>query len=1538
MGSLGMMEGRYGSGSLPQTPLCCRSNAYIALQQASHQRALRDAFFAIAVDDEEALRKHILEDKMSVNEMTDEGSTLLHHAANYGSIKCARLLLEWGANTKTLSTENRWTSLHQACYSGHVGMILLLCEYTQDPLHTELVGDVCVPPAPQPRHVTATPCANSAVPDYDGFYPLDTLIFQRKENFDKVKHARRRILEYLRRGTTTIKHQHDEVQGVQDDDKYTSFSVLADDSNLRSAFGDDSDSDDSNSTGEHRNGPSQNGTSRRTKTAPCHPEYSCWSTEVISWGKNNLQLGYTPTGQTNFQEIPHPLRDLSESIKVVMVSAGPCHSLLLTSEGTVYSWGVGRRGRLGLSDEETRMHPTPINAFGYLSRYKAYKVSCGDAHSLAATNDGTLWAWGCHKYGQLGIGVVSQGKIGYATIPTRVEGPFGKNGKTRKFVRSISAGSTHSAAVTSDGNVWTWGSNKHGQLGQSSGSFVDDVTGGKKRTTGHIYWSPVQVSALTSECNSQHRERKMAKAVAGDQSTVFLSTQGLVWQCGYGNSSPVLLKFSETGCVEDTLGECFTDATTMPLNRSQAKDAVFNRVMEKHARAPTCGTTAESPSNRSRSRTHSDTSEPTNGSPDGNSLDKSRIESVSSQSNTHNDANDGSEMDFYGSSSTRAPNVGTPTAIAPRDFPHPSVSFTYPRSDRGLRQLQYEPRKQNSTAFIQDVTVGKYQGMALDRLGRVWTWGTGTDILGHPYRVSSFEPRQLTFFARCDIRIVSIAAGAEHCIAVSDRGDVYTWGKSCLGTSSKYEKLPCRVPSIANVISVSSAGESVLAICGYSNPPPILSGGFNSLKAICEKALINGVNVHNACGKLVTAHNLSAHDMAQYALRWISLNLHAVLLSASRKDLLALSAIAEHLQRGNYKYRLVGGTYRLLERRRNHFLLKQDEKREASLRKFLPIDIVVEDFDSLQGTALSRFLDEMLEAGAHRLSLSDSSFSDALGEEHKDAISAVQSLIRSQDVQESANTLVNYVVSHISVPLRSFDPLRNIFKSDYCSFLSAVAGSLGSHEVEGRTLVRSFKKRPTYVYQKARKAMKVPKVLRKKLAQTLLSIEDCLVSLGRSSGSTSVSMEYVVNLRRKLDELIASAVQARPAMCLCLLIAAWSAHYNTDLGITHDDVRYIRYIGQCVWDFYQVTPLEIQRTVGEDELKSLVQEFKDSTVEGFVQALEQRLPYYRLVSSNASSRISNQSPRKAEQPVSLNTPEQSSSEDFLPARWEAMENTPITSRYILPAPKKTEASKPVKFKLRDFLSPPQDSTKSQQSWSSPAPWSRSTNSDEEPSSPSIRALRASAKENNSHLDSQTSVKAFSLAEFEREDPVQQRKQNYLAAASASSSKPSLKSIQESLREKRKKLSTNGSTMKSSQTSNGHNRNSWGFVEREKATSLSAIKQQEADRRAQEEAERLQAEEDALVQAAIRASKEECGPGHAEVRDSGTRHERANNGRAGNFRHGNSASSNKRGAKAGQRQQSARGGGSRGKPRGRGLGRGRGGNPARSAGQKPSAVV
>ena len=117
---------------------------------------------------------------------------------------------------------------------------------------------------------------------------------------------------------------------------------------------------------------------------------------MYTWGEGkNGKLGHGDDTDEFNPRILEPL--LGKDI--IAMSCGREHTIAVTDEGEVYSWGTGAGGRLGNGKERNRF--TPLAIAGLRGRY-VNQVSCGEAHSAAISGNGVLFTWGRGEYGQLG--------------------------------------------------------------------------------------------------------------------------------------------------------------------------------------------------------------------------------------------------------------------------------------------------------------------------------------------------------------------------------------------------------------------------------------------------------------------------------------------------------------------------------------------------------------------------------------------------------------------------------------------------------------------------------------------------------------------------------------------------------------------------------------------------------------------------------------------------------------------------------------------------------------------------------------------------------------------------------------------------------------------------------------------------------------------------------------------------------------------------------------------------------------------------------
>lgn len=174
--------------------------------------------------------------------------------------------------------------------------------------------------------------------------------------------------------------------------------------------------------------------------------------DLYSWGHG----GYGQLGHSEGDKCTPVMVIMPTPTKVCKVACGSYHSLAITVDGELYSWGSNNCGQLGNGPNN---QPTPRRITGHLvsANKKVVSMSCGQSFSIALTEDGELYSWGYNGNGQLGLGSSSNQQS-----PQRV------NGLQGKFIKKIACGMAHVLALTDTGTLYSWGANSYGQLGIGS--------------------------------------------------------------------------------------------------------------------------------------------------------------------------------------------------------------------------------------------------------------------------------------------------------------------------------------------------------------------------------------------------------------------------------------------------------------------------------------------------------------------------------------------------------------------------------------------------------------------------------------------------------------------------------------------------------------------------------------------------------------------------------------------------------------------------------------------------------------------------------------------------------------------------------------------------------------------------------------------------------------------------------------------------------------------------------------------------------------
>jgi len=168
---------------------------------------------------------------------------------------------------------------------------------------------------------------------------------------------------------------------------------------------------------------------------------------IQAWGSNSY--GELGNGTTTDSSTPGPVKIPANTRFASARCLLSC--LAVTTTGQLYAWGNNAAGQLG--DGTTKQRLTPVRVH-LPAGTKVTAVRPGAFFTLALTASGKVLAWGSNAVGQLGTGSKQSSRL-----PVPVKLPKGVT------VKAISAGEDNGLALTTTGQVLSWGANASGQLG-----------------------------------------------------------------------------------------------------------------------------------------------------------------------------------------------------------------------------------------------------------------------------------------------------------------------------------------------------------------------------------------------------------------------------------------------------------------------------------------------------------------------------------------------------------------------------------------------------------------------------------------------------------------------------------------------------------------------------------------------------------------------------------------------------------------------------------------------------------------------------------------------------------------------------------------------------------------------------------------------------------------------------------------------------------------------------------------------------------------
>lgn len=609
-----------------------------------------------------------------------------------------------------------------------------------------------------------------------------------------------------------------------------------------------------------------------------------------AWGSNRSgQLG-VPT--SNFH-VPSSLDGLGD---VTALAGGGLHTLALKTDGSVWAWGDGKYGQLGLASTESSLIPRRVPGLEGITQ-----IAAGDRHSLAIrANDHKLWVWGSNAFGQLGLEASVQLvdrplelETGLEVNAARAGGwhtllldgagqlwAFGLNGYGQLGdgsttsshtpvmvgvpapVTSFAAGQFHNLAVGPEGHVWGFGINSFGELGNGVQGGWDEA-----------FSRPVQAVGLPP----------IEEVAAGQLHSIARSADGEVWGWGYNTSgqvgdgsvlpantgrlSPAKLvvqniKSIAAGGVQNIAlaadgavwvwganryGACGTGSRSderVPTRLDRVEGAVVIATGGAHslAVARSRGPLSLRAAGNNEQGQLGDGSRESRDVPVPVSLSGSVIAAASGAkhslaitSDRHLWAwggNESGQLGLAGGDRDVPQEVLLPLAAdhgvaavaagGSHSIALASDGTVWAFGDNSRGQLgdggttnRYEPKPVDGLSNVSAIAAGPAFSLALRDDGTVWAWGS--NACGELAQPDSSTMSALPVQVRDVGGLTAIAAGACHAVALSSRGTLQVWGQNDrgqlgLGAPSSRVVRPIETPILDDVVAIAAGAFHTLAL------------------------------------------------------------------------------------------------------------------------------------------------------------------------------------------------------------------------------------------------------------------------------------------------------------------------------------------------------------------------------------------------------------------------------------------------------------------------------------------------------------------------------------------------------------------------------------------------------------------------------------------------------------------------------------------------------------------------------------------------------
>ncbi|KPA16163.1 regulator of chromosome condensation, rcc1, partial [Candidatus Magnetomorum sp. HK-1] len=543
--------------------------------------------------------------------------------------------------------------------------------------------------------------------------------------------------------------------------------------------------------------------------------------------------------------------------RIIAIAAGYDHSLALSDDGKVWSWGLANEGRLGNNMNSSYIsRPTRVLKQDLSNLDSIIAIAAGFNHSIALKNNGTVWAWGDGQYGQIGDDMGTE-----RTTATQV-----KNTSNSGFINNviwIASKGKHNLALKSDGSIESWGRNDYGQIGDNTINTAyypvavsnlteveqnQSISISKNSISSDVYLRITDIKSNSFEITAVALDASLVDNVAFSRP----DNTYTITQAGY------IVDLSVTVTSSSQAG-----STTLNVLITDSYGLTSTTAIDLYVLAPPVITTIDNTS----------TNEDTAVSPisftltdEDTNVDSLNVTASSSDTTLIPDENIDISCSGGYCTATITPGTnqsGSTTILITVSDGSAVVSESF--------TLTVTPVNDPPSAITNATKIAgsSNHSLALDTDGKIWVWGNNSvGQLGITPLVTQYTPVEMTAIdSVIDIAASANVTDSNHSLAVKSNGTVWAWGYNLYGqlgnndccTSSANSVTPVQVLNITGVTKVAAGANHSLALksdgtvwaWGYNDNgqmgngtsgagtdcySPVQVSGLNTVKAIAAGA------------------------------------------------------------------------------------------------------------------------------------------------------------------------------------------------------------------------------------------------------------------------------------------------------------------------------------------------------------------------------------------------------------------------------------------------------------------------------------------------------------------------------------------------------------------------------------------------------------------------------------------------------------------------------------------------------------------------------